>query len=92
MTCEDAPLSSPSLSLRCCSVRVPETEAGFRGAVRADERLRGREKDGGEGRGETPVAGRAVHCPLRGFGLRKIRQRHRQHQRGEGRICLSVRC
>lgn len=52
-------------------------------ARRADERQRGREKDGGEGRGETLVPGCAVQRLLRGFSPREIRQRHREHQRGE---------
>lgn len=53
------------------------------GARRADERQLRREKDGGEGRGETPVPGRAVQRPLHGFSPREIRERRRQHKRGE---------
>ena len=60
----------------------PQRQGSWR-ARRADERQQGREKDGGEGRGETPVPGRAVLRLLRGLGPREIRQRHRQHQRGE---------
>lgn len=63
------------------------SETGFREPRRADERQRGREKDGGEGRGETPVPGGAVQRLLRGLGAREIRQRHREHQRGE-RCCF----
>lgn len=80
-----ASFSHPSLAL--CARAVPLCALPLRDrlqrAWRADERQRGREKDGGEGRGETPVPGGAVQRLLRGFGLREIRERHREHQRGE---------